>query len=59
MSDNKELTIEEKIKLIDEISAKIGDPTLPLNKSLELFKQAKVLYADIESELEKAKKELN
>ena len=59
MKDIKELTLEEKIKMIDEISSKIGDPNLPINEAIELFQNAKVLYDEIEKEIAEAKKLLN
>ena len=59
MKDFKELTLEEKVKMIDEISSKIGDPNLPINEAIELFQNAKVLYEEIEKEIAEAKKLLN
>ena len=49
------MTYEESIKRLDEIVRKLGDGGLPLDESLELFKEGTALAADCKKTLENAK----
>lgn len=57
--ENKKIDIESDMKELDEIVAKISNPSINLNDSLELYEKAKVLIKEMEEYLNNAKKDLN
>ena len=49
------MNYEESIKRLDEIVRKLGDGGLPLDESLELYKEGTVLAVDCKKMLENAR----
>ena len=49
------MTYEESIARLDEIVKKLGDGGLPLDESLDLYKEGTALAVDCKKMLEKAK----
>ena len=49
------MTYEESIARLDEIVRKLGDGGLPLDESLELYKEGTALAVDCKKMLENAK----
>lgn len=56
--ENKNLSIEEKIKRVEEIAQEISNPSVSLDVSLELLKEANTLTQEIEKEIQNAKEQL-
>lgn len=55
---SKNLSIEEKIKRVEEIAQKVSDSSVTLDESLKLLKGANTLISDIEKNIEEAKEKL-
>jgi exodeoxyribonuclease VII small subunit len=51
----KQLSFEEKLKELEDITRKLDDPSFPLEASLELFEKGVRLGRELHLELEKSK----
>lgn len=55
---SRNLSIEVKIKRVEEIAQKVSDSSVTLDESLKLLKEANTLITDIEKNIEEAKEKL-
>lgn len=52
------MSIEQMMKRIDEITLKVSDPNISLEESIKLVKEAKELIAECEKRLNEYKEEI-
>ncbi len=57
-NDEKELTLEENIKNLEDVISQLSDDSLPLEKSFELYKKGIDLLAKCNASVDKVEKEL-
>ncbi len=58
MAEKKEMSFEEKLRRLDEIVAKIEGEELPLQETLSLYQEGKVLIKELQGELKAAEEKV-
>ncbi len=58
MVEKKEMSFEEKLRRLDEIVAKIEGEELPLQETLSLYQEGKVLIKELQGELKAAEEKV-
>lgn len=58
MAEKKEASFEEKLRRLDEIVAKIEGEELPLQETLSLYQEGKILIKELQSELKAAEEKV-
>jgi exodeoxyribonuclease VII small subunit len=58
MVEKKEKSFEEKLARLHEIVEKVEGETLPLEESMKLYEEGKLLVADLNKTLEEAEKKI-
>ncbi|MEG0977704.1 MAG: exodeoxyribonuclease VII small subunit [Bacilli bacterium] len=55
MEMNKELTFEQKLNRLEEILESVQGEEIGLEEMMKLYKEGKIIIAEVSDELEKAK----
>ncbi|MEG0034368.1 MAG: exodeoxyribonuclease VII small subunit [Bacilli bacterium] len=55
MEINKELTFEQKLSRLEEILETVQSEEIGLEEMMKLYKEGKIIIAEVSDELEKAK----
>ena len=58
MAEKKEASFEKKLRRLDEIVAKIEGEELPLQETLSLYQEGKILIKELQSELKAAEEKV-
>ncbi len=58
MAEKKEMSFEEKLRRLDEIVAKIEGEELPLQETLSLYQEGKILIKELQGELKAAEEKV-
>lgn len=58
MADKKEMTFEQKLEKMEEISKTLQDPTTDLRKAVDLYEEGMVLAKEVDDELSKIERRI-